>query len=156
MNKEDRIQVLQMINEWVRFADAKAGAVSGLNGVILTIILSQYSRPSLMFTMPSVIFNLGLVLIVISLAVGINAIIPRLNGEGKGSNIFFEHIAKFQSSGDYVAALNDPSYNIEDDISSQSWNNSKVAVKKYESINSSIMLALTGYGFIVFWYFLQG
>lgn len=148
MGKDEKQFLLQMINEWIRFADAKAGAIFTINTAILGIILSGEPKGTAC-TLYSVFFYFGLVLIVIALYVAANILLPNLKSSSNNSRIYFLHISQFHDGSDYEKAISSPDYSFERDISNQIWANSKVAATKFENVYYATIVSLIGYAFIV-------
>lgn len=153
MEKEDKIIVLQMINEWIKFADAKAGIIFATNGVILTILFSQGESPSCVSTLCASAYNLGLIGILISLIIAVKIVLPNLKTGSQQSNIFFWQIARFKSGSEYEAAISSEHYIVAQDITNQIWINSKIASKKYCFTYWSIIFGSIGLSLIVISYF---
>ncbi len=140
-----------IINEWIKFSDAKAGAVLALNGVIIGLIYSNLQNNPGDFTKHPIIFTslmLGILVGCISIYFCLRCLNPTLKLGEPNSLIFFSHISqKFKKYEDYVNAANNAfndEKNLQDDLSQQIWVNSKVAHNKYVAVTWAIrLLSLT-------------
>ncbi len=155
MDKEDKKYTLQMVNEWVRFCDSKAGILLTLQGVILTIIFTLTSTPKPEWSLTFFLFILGLVVFGVSIVIGVNAILPTLEVGAPTSKIFFGHIRSHEKASSYVTEVNNSTYNFDEDVLTQIWANSKVAWKKYELIGTAIIWGLVGFVLIGISYILK-
>jgi hypothetical protein len=131
--------IYQAINDWVKFADAKAGVALAAHGAVFTIAVPEIVENRSYFLEHGCL-AVGLVCAtvaaIVSVFFGLRAIIPRLSvGEAK-SLIFFAHIAKAypdfesfrsHSKGHYS---NDDGFN--DQILDQIWANARVAWAKHK------------------------
>lgn len=145
MDKEDKKFTLQMVNEWVRFSDSKAGILLTLQGVILTIIFTLTSTPKPGCTLDFGLFVLGLILFGVSIVIGVNAILPTLEVGAPSSKIFFGHVRTHKDATKYLAEVKNSTYNFEEDVLTQIWANSIVAWKKYELVGTAIIWGLIGF-----------
>lgn len=134
--------VYVQINEWIKFADAKAGALISLNGVILGFVVSNLDNIRLIIaseTCTKVLIILGIISLIVSLFFAIKCIFPKLNVGEPQSHIFFEHIAKKYTTAKEFKKYVDKPIDLNVDLKTQVWANSKVASKKYTAINYSII-----------------
>lgn len=145
MDKDDKKFTLQMVNEWVRFSDSKAGILLTLQGVILTIIFTLTTTPKPEWSLTFGFFIFGLVLFGVSIVVGVNAILPTLDVGAPTSRVFFGHIKAHKHASDYLKEVSNSGYNFEEDVLTQIWANSVVAWKKYELVGTAIVIGLIGF-----------
>ena len=148
MDKEDKKFTLQMVNEWIRFCDSKAGIMLTLQSVILTIIFTLTSIPTPGYNPPFILFVLGLIIFGVSIVVGVNAILPRLEVGAPTSKIFFGHINSHDKAADYVTEVKDGNYSFEEDVLTQVWANSRVAWEKYELVRTAMLWGVIGFALI--------
>ena len=148
MDKEDKKVTLQMINDWVRFCDSKAGILLALQGIILTIIFTVTSRPDSGWNPAFILFIIGNMIFSVSIIIGINTILPILEVGQPNSKIFFGHISSYENPKKYIQEVNQPSYNFEEDVLTQIWANSRVAWRKYELIRSALLWGVIGFSII--------
>jgi len=144
-------KTLGTINEWIRFADTKAGGVLGIVGIIASIMLSVLAGTSGNLPSHDPLLFLFLVLGIISgcgsTYFAVHCLNPTLNVSEPTSLIYFAHIVhKFKTSASYQQAIGK---GLADDqmlsqIADQIWANSKVAWRKYRSVTWAIrFLTLT-------------
>jgi hypothetical protein len=136
---DDLWEIYNAINEWVRFADTKAGAVLAAQGIIVAVAL-----PPLLENRVSIVGDcllctllvLSALATLLSVALSLKCVTPRLKvGEAK-SLIFFGHIAQAFNDPDAYHATFERYRNDEKGlaghIAHQVWANSKVAWTKYK------------------------
>ena len=137
---EDRIWNLYLaVNDWVKFADAKAGIALAAHGAIFTIAIPEIVTNRSYFLdhcALSVGIVCGSLAAAVSVFFGLRTIIPRLSvGEPK-SLIFFGHIAKAYSDFESFRVASEQTYGSEDkfngQILDQIWANSRVAWAKHK------------------------
>ena len=155
MDKEDKKYTLQMLCEWVRFSDSKAGIFLTLQGVILTIIFTLTTTPRAEFSLSFSLFILGLILFFVSIVIGVNIILPILEVGAPTSRIFFGHIKTHKDAFKYISEVNSDSYKFEEDVLTQIWAISKVAWRKYELVGRAILIGLIGFVIIGVSYILK-
>ena len=131
-----------VINEWIRFSDTKAGAILAANGIIASIVLPKLSdhkvflnnHPTLL-----ILLMMGITTAFISIILSIICLNPTLKiGTKTNSVIFFANIAEnFQTHDEYeknaLDVLIDEKHAAAQ-IAQQVWANSKVALKKYKAV----------------------
>lgn len=148
---ENSWKTLETINEWIRFADTKAGGVLGIVGVIAGIILSVLAGAGGNFFSQYPLLFLFLVLGILSgcgaIYFAIRCLNPTLNVGEPTSLIYFAHVAqKFETPTSYRQAI-DKGFadgQMLSQITDQIWANSKVAWRKYRAVTWAIrFLTLT-------------
>ena len=131
-----------VINEWIRFSDTKAGAILAANGVIASIILSKLPDHQVFLNEHLtllILLMLGITTTFISIILSIICLNPTLKiGTKTNSVIFFANIAEnFQTYDEYeknaLDVLIDEKH-AATQIAQQVWANSKVALKKYKAV----------------------
>lgn len=131
-----------LVNEWIKFADTKAGVLITLNGIIIGLVANNLTTIKNHLNAHSclmIIFTLGFLSLITSLFFAIKCIFPNLSVGEPQSKIFFEHISKkYLDAGQFVKELESSDNNLED-LQMQIWANSKVASNKYSSVNYSII-----------------
>lgn len=139
------------INEWIRFADTKAGGILALNGVIAGIVISKIlgstdclqNHPGL-----SILLVIGAITAFGSIYFAVRCLNPTLKVGESSSLIFFAHVAKAFSTPDGYRQAVQKTFTddgqLMTQISDQVWANSKVAWKKYKNVVwATRFLALT-------------
>lgn len=138
-NHDDLWVVHTAVNEWVRFADTKAGAVLGAQGVIFALAIPSLVEHRAWILAEPLVCTLVIVAAacaLLSVAWSLKCVIPRLRvGEAK-SLIFFGHIAQAFDNPEAYHEMFERYRNDEKGISGhiahQVWSNSVVAWKKYK------------------------
>lgn len=144
MNKTDIENNLNRVHEWIRAADTKVGILLALEGIVITLLLSDAftnSAKSLHFNCWTTIFIIAsIVLLFVSAYKAILAIIPRLKrGKKKGSLLYFGNVADMELKA-YEKAMkemNESEY-IEE-LLEQTHISSKIAASKHRHFRDSII-----------------
>lgn len=144
---DDAWRLLNSINEWVRFADAKAGgALAGAGVVVGALASAGLSDKFASAATCTVVFGaLAGVAGIAAAALAVYALVPTLRVNDQAvSLIYFEHVARQYATDperhakDLRKMLTDDKRHFEE-VAAQVWANSKVARKKF--IASSWALA---------------
>jgi len=120
---------LQSLNEWIKFADAKAGAVLASDGVLIAVATQWSDEPG-----PLLLAALGLA--VLSGLLAIWAVVPRLSLVKPSSPFYFDHIVReCRTSEAYrewiLPIAHDPAA-LETSLADHIWAMSRVAKVKYK------------------------
>lgn len=164
MGKDDRIQLLESIfanvNSWLTYAEAKNGALLGLNIAVICAIFALEG--------PIQLWNATLIVILlVATVISMFSFCPNLksandqqaaNNRAQSSNgaraenlLFYGDIAKIESPGKYLKKLFDIYYDnldigqasqIEKDYVEEIWINSRITVRKYHNFRLALMLDL--------------
>jgi hypothetical protein len=132
--------IYQAINDWVKFADAKAGVALAAHGALFTIAVPAIiSNRTYFLNHPILVFGVvvSTIAAIVSVFFGIRVIIPRLSvGEAK-SLIFFAHIAKAYPNSESFRSHSKGHYNDEEafknQVLDQIWANARVAWSKHRN-----------------------
>ena len=135
---DDAWRLLNSTNEWVRFADAKAGgALAGAGGVAGSLASAGLSEKFDAAPTPTLVFGfVSAILAVIAGGLAVYALVPTLRVGEPVSLIYFEHVArqyKNDSKGHAAAVrdlLSDEDAYFEE-VAAQVWANSTVARGKF-------------------------
>ncbi|MGV8175901.1 MAG: Pycsar system effector family protein [Methanothrix sp.] len=137
------------INDWIKFSDTKAGAISAANIAILAILFSKFIDFKDFIILHQGIawlLAIGIVCGVLSIAFSIISLYPRINSSREISLIFFESIViNYSNYSQYKIAIGN---NLRDDsdlmdqITEQIWINSKIAHDKYNKVRWSMFFFL--------------
>lgn len=130
-------EVLSLVNEWVRHAEAKAGAILAAGGVVAGVLyslLDKQTKPPWTLTLPAAICGIMTLSTAVMSAVALR---PRLWArEAPTSLLYFDHIARrFDSPGAYGQALRGLVTSAEDElqqVAQQVWVNAVIARQKYQ------------------------
>jgi hypothetical protein len=136
----DRLwQIYTAINEWIRFADTKAGVALAFHAAAFAAgvpaIMAQrsyfFDRPYLVFVVVATCILAG-----ISVCFGVKCIMPRLNVGEARSLIFFAHIAEAYPDPDSFAEHSLGHYQdaeaYQKQVLHQVWANARVAWSKHK------------------------
>ncbi|WP_435017834.1 Pycsar system effector family protein [Tundrisphaera sp. TA3] len=138
-------KTLQGINEWIRFADAKAGAVLTANGVLATLAAGVIEKQSDLLSkyqsLKIVTLICGLALLLSSIAC-VKCLYPRVRVKGEiRSLLFFHHIATVYADPprylDKARELSEPDMAFRE-VGTQVWANSRVAREKHREVAFAI------------------
>ena len=143
---DDSWKHLQQVNDMVRYADAKAGFVLTLNGVLVGLIAVRIQTGGFFRAHPgpAAALLLAMALLTVSVVLDIAAVMPRLSPAGKRSSLLhFDHIGERFAGRqtDYVdefAGLFGDSARLQREIAAQVWANSMVARRKYQLIQAGL------------------
>jgi hypothetical protein len=145
VNPDEAWRSLQQVNEWIRFADAKAVAVlagSGvLGGVLVTRVpvLDDFKAHGVR----AVLLSAAIVCVGISALLSLQILAPRLRTGESRSLIYFDHIAR-RYEGERNAFVDNYIALIEHDddlvrqVADQIWSNSRVARHKFRRVSFAI------------------
>jgi hypothetical protein len=130
---------LQSVNDWVRFADAKAGAVLASDGVLIAVVAqSSTDETAALRVLPT------LALAVASGLLALWALIPRLGMVRPSSPFYFNHVATECSNAKayrewVLPVVRDPAA-LAATLSDQIWAMSTVAKRKYKWVRVATWL----------------
>jgi hypothetical protein len=154
MTTEYAWKSLQLISEWIKVADVKAGALLAANGVFVGFAMSGALRLGSLRVAPvnAVLASLALVCAVASTVLAVRALNPRVDVGGPPSLLYFDSIAsrhgddreKFVQS--YVNLTADPA-RLTRQLADQIWATSVVTRYKYRYIRWATGLFVAGLGF---------
>lgn len=151
---EERLRyILTTVNEWLKFAEAKNGALLVADIAILFGVFGLLNES----TGQRVFIYLAIVLVIVSAISSLVSFIPQLKvfpliskkrKGGKASLIFYGHIAEYEPQS-YVEALHvesgaEPTViaSIEVDYAQQIIMNSRIAMRKYLCFNVGLCLTV--------------
>src|SRR5919198_6701047 len=141
ISRDDLWRTLQVVSEWIRVADAKAGACIAVDGVMLALFAARLrGSPDLtILAVASLYTATGLAAVSALLAVW--TVLPRAQRLGANSIVHYGTIAKFDSSDDYHAAacgiMVDQNL-FTTDLSRHIWIMARAAALKYSFVNWAI------------------
>jgi hypothetical protein len=150
MQVDEKWNVLQLVNDWVKYSDTKSALVLGFQGSVAGFFFAQRSDFVGMaaryggFT--EFCFGISIVLLVASIFLSAFAVYPRLRVGESTSNIFFAHIGQLPTAADYRSRVAKPAHLFDADIENQIWANSRIAWKKYRLNSFSIAGGIASYG----------
>jgi hypothetical protein len=151
------------INEWLKFAEAKNGALLGINAAVITTLLSNLDKIKLYWIIETVLLNVFLPSAIISTLIALKSFWPARKHElisTPASNpladdnlLFFGHIKNYSPSSYLtnleVAIGNTPEGNftrLQIDYAKQIITNAKIANRKYTLFNLGVVVDVIGVG----------
>jgi hypothetical protein len=141
--RDDLWRTLHVVSEWIRVADAKAGATVAVDGVLLALFggrLRALADPPL-FTI--IALSTATAVATVSGLLAIWAVQPRARRLGADSIIHYGSIAKFESFGSYrdaaVETMGDPD-GFAEALTRHIWVLSRSATRKYVLVERAITL----------------
>ena len=158
MALEDSWKQLQHVHEAVRYADAKAGLILTLNGVLVGLVVIRLQASGFFaghpVTAPALVAAVGL--LAVSVACDIAAVMPRqVTAGGRGSLLHYERIgAEFAGRpDDYIdefVKLSADTGLLQQEIAAQVWANSVLARRKYRCVQWGLRFLAAALGVSVF------
>lgn len=144
---EDLWRILQNVSDWIRVADAKAGAALAIDGAVLALAAARL-RGSQSLGIPAIVaLSLAVILAAASVLLAIWTVMPRARGLRITSIAHYGTIAAFNSAVEYrgaaLAALTDLDGMVEN-LSQHIWTFSRVAARKYLLVTWAIRLLASG------------
>lgn len=138
---------LTQVNEWIRFADAKAGAVLAASGVLGGLLVTSIpSREDFaIHVVRSILLSAAIVCVGASTLITLRILAPRLRTGEARSLIYFSHIARRYADDrnafveNFLSLVNDGDRHAEH-VAEQIWANSRVAHQKFKSVTFAIYL----------------
>lgn len=140
---DDLWRILASISEWIRFADAKAGAALAVDGVMLVLLAGRLTRVPPPAAYVAVIFSVALALAASSTLAAVWTVVPRMKRLGANAMVHYGTVAAFGTVDEYTSAitqmLSDPA-KLSGALSEQIWTLSRAAAHKYKLVGTSIRL----------------
>ena len=143
---DDAWKSLSQVNEWIRFADAKAIAIlagSGVLGGLLVRAIPQLSDFKI-YPARATLLSVAIVCVGASALIALRSVAPRLRTGEARSLIYFEHVARRYAS-DRAAfvkgfvSLADDETRLVEHIAEQTWANSLVARRKFRRVSYAVL-----------------
>lgn len=130
------------LNNSIRFADTKAGVLSGANGLVLTYLFDQLSTSS---GVSKVIFGLGFVCLIVSIFFSLWVVYPRfMNSKEKGL-VYWEHITNYKKH-EYVNAITQgDTSELLSNVVENNYTQAFILTKKFKKLEIGFKLCLGGY-----------
>jgi hypothetical protein len=99
--RDDLWRTLQTVSDWIRVADAKAGATLTVDGVVMALLASRLRGSTPMPFISTLGLSTGIGLAAVSGLLAIWAVIPRARRLGADSMVHYGTIAAFESAAAY-------------------------------------------------------
>src|SRR5688500_890391 len=95
--REDLWRTLQSVSDWIRVADAKAGATLAVDGVLMALLAGRLRGTTTLSGISTLSFFIGIGLAAVSGLLAIWAVVPRTKRLGADSMVHYGKIATFES-----------------------------------------------------------
>jgi hypothetical protein len=145
MKVDEAWRVLGQVNDWIRFADTKAGAVVAASGVLGGLLVkSAPSRNDFRtHTTYAVLLSLALASVAVGMLLALRVLTPKLRSGEPRSLVYFSHVAKKypRTPSDFVErfkSMADDENQLAIQVLDQVWANSCVAYRKYRMVTWAI------------------
>jgi hypothetical protein len=141
--REDLWRTLQVVSEWIKVADTKAGACVAIDGALLALLAGQLRTGSDPQIVEIVMLAIAVILAAASGLVGVWAVLPRARRYGVHSIAHYGTIATFDSAASYQDAAVDIFSDPDDfakSLAAHIWALSRVAMRKYILVTWTIAL----------------
>lgn len=140
---EDLWRTLQIVSDWIKVADTKAGATLAVDGAVLAVTAARL-RGSPAPGVPAILVSsVAIAFAAASVLLAIWTVLPRARRLGTDSISHYGTIAAFNSPADYLAAalttLNDLDQ-LSKNITQHIWALSRAADRKYHLVRWAIVL----------------
>jgi hypothetical protein len=133
-------------NEWIRFADTKAGSILAVEGIIAGVVYSNLNTIRDQVNQHPLFLYCLLASIVtgsISFYFSVRCLLPTTHVGDTNSVIFFGQIARrYDSVSSYERGIKNFLANddhLQGQLTQQIWANSHIAARKFAMVNKSIM-----------------
>lgn len=137
--------ILQQINDWVKYSETKASIILTVHGIIITVIYSNSENVYDALNNSQILFYFTIpyaLLCILSIFFSFKCVNPRLKKKNPKSFIYFGHIAeKFTDFQDYHSKsklIIEDQDEFEKQISEQIYVNSSIAWKKFVNVTWSL------------------
>lgn len=140
---DDLWRTLQIVSEWIRTADTKAGATLAIDGAVLAVAASRLRGSPVPGVLAVVALSVAIALGSVSVLLAIWTVVPRARWLGTDSISHYGTIAAFRSAADYrsaaVTILAEPD-RLAENLSRHIWALSRAAARKYRFVTGAIQL----------------
>lgn len=134
------------LNNSIRFADTKAGVLSGANGLVLTYSIEQLSTAT---GVSKVSIVLGLFCLVVSILYSLWVVYPRFMNSKDTGLVYWEHITNYKKD-EYMHAITegDSSELLRNSIENN-YTQAIILTKKFKKLEIGFKFCLVGYFLIL-------
>lgn len=145
-DSEDAWKALAHTADWIKVADAKAGAVLAAGSVLGGLLVREIAQQGAWRQHPwgASLSLVGLALVSASILLSLRVFTPRLKAAAPRSLLYFDDIARHyqqrdQFTADYVALLSEQD-RLSEALAGQLWEISRVASQKHRCMTKAILL----------------
>jgi Family of unknown function (DUF5706) len=147
MRTEESWRSLQQVNEWIRLADAKAGAVLAASGVLGAFLVNSVPRLAdfHVHSTRAALLTIAIACTGASALITLQTLAPRLRVSEARSLIYFDHIAlRYANDSDafvdtYIELVADENSLLRQ-VTEQVWANSVIARSKFRRVGYAVRL----------------
>jgi hypothetical protein len=143
-SSEDLWRTLQQVAEWIRFADAKAGAVVAADGVMIAFYAGRLDKPGV--GLPAKLALSGALLIAaLSALFAVMTVAPRARRVGATSALHYDVIAAHPSASAFHGAamtLHADRNRFDEALTNHVWTLANIAKRKYTYAAWAIRIAI--------------
>jgi hypothetical protein len=140
---DDLWRILGSISDWVRFADAKAGATLAVDGVMMVLLAGRLTRTPSPTAVAVIVLSIALTLAALSALAAVWTVMPRMRTLGADAMIHYGRIASFDTAESFAAGLKEPLSDpdrMAGVLASQIWTLSRAAAHKYRLVGLAVRL----------------
>lgn len=130
------------LNNSIRFADTKAGVLSGANGLILTYVSDQLSNAT---SFSKLFLILGLVCLIVSILHSLWVVFPRFQNSKDKGLVYWEHVTNY-SKDEYANAIihGDTSELLRNSVENN-YTQAIILTKKFKKLETGFIFCIGGY-----------
>ncbi|WJN47512.1 DUF5706 domain-containing protein (plasmid) [Priestia aryabhattai] len=130
------------LNNSIRFADTKAGVLSGANGLILTYVSDQLSDAT---SFSKIFLILGLVCLIVSILHSLWVVFPRFQNSKDKGLVYWEHVTNY-SEDEYANAIihGDTSELLRNSVENN-YTQAIILTKKFKKLETGFIFCIGGY-----------
>ncbi|QSO49183.1 Pycsar system effector family protein [Alicyclobacillus mengziensis] len=135
---------MSYLNDYIKFADTKAGALVGLDGLMLKFDLNQFATP-LTYTPSQLIGILALVILLLAIVLDVLVVFPRTGSKPRRGAIFWDNVVQFKRAAQYqsyVLGLDENELN--KIMAEQNFHLAETAHRKYHVLKSAFWASAFG------------
>jgi hypothetical protein len=143
--------ILQQINDWVKYSETKASIILTVHGIIITVVYSNSKSVFEALNQSNFLFYstlLYIALSILSIFFSFRCVNPRLKNPNPTSIIYFGHIAKkfpnFKNYYNHSKPIIVDENAFSEQISEQIFINSGIAWKKFVNVSWSLRIFIIG------------
>ncbi len=127
----------------LRFADAKAGALVAVNGLIVKFII-DFQESSLLLI--EILFKVGIFIIIVGILLALIVVFPTKKNSSEKGIIYWEHI-KNLGKDKYVKSIKDgPVENFLIKSIENNYTQATILTEKFNKLSLAFLISLGGYG----------
>jgi hypothetical protein len=146
VSRDDLWRTLAVVSEWIRVADAKAGACLAVDGVMLALFAARLRGSPGPSVLATVTLSTATSMAALSALVAVWTVLPRARRLGAMSLVHYGTIAGFESADQYYVAASTALTDVDDfdrNLTQHIWTMSRAAAHKYLLVGWTIRLLVT-------------